>query len=142
VIVELGGGGDILERAVALVAIEGDAAEAEGEEIGVAVVVVVGGGGAEIVVAAGDAGFGGDVRELEIAVVAEERIGGFGAVGEGAAVGEEEIEAAVVVVVEDGDAAGCGGGKRLLNGLAGNEDGAQGGDRPVTGEGEEQQIKG
>jgi hypothetical protein len=60
-VVQLGGGGRVNKLAVALVAIEGDAAEAEGEEIGVAVVVVVGGGGAEVVVAAGEAGFGGDV---------------------------------------------------------------------------------
>ena len=102
--------GDVGEAAVAEVAVEGVALHAGDEDIGVAVVVEVADGDGRGIAFAGEARLGGDVGERHVAVIAKQAVIEFGAglaeAGNGGAIGEEDVGAAVVVVVENGDAAG------------------------------------
>ena len=75
------------------------AVEGSDEEIGEAVVVEVSGGGAHAVVGEFEAGLFGRICELAV-VVAEE----FVRAGGGVALEEQDVEVAVVVVVDERDA--------------------------------------
>lgn len=112
-------GGDVGEGSVAVVVVEVVAAEAGDVEVFVAVVVVVTDGYSHVVADALETGFLGDVFEGSVGLLMEEAVPGFGAgflgdgafgrrVGEGCAVGEEDVEAAIVVVVEESDAGAHG----------------------------------
>ena len=106
--VEAGRFGDVGEGAVAVVAIEDDAAEAGDDEVGAAVVVEVADGGAHGPAGIADAGFVGDVGEGAVVVVVVEGAAGFLAVeghGDAGRVGEVDVGVAVAVVVDEGDAA-------------------------------------
>ena len=100
--------GDVGERAVAVVVVQRAAAVRGDEDVGVAVVVVVGDGAAHAELrAAGDAGLVGDVGERAVAVVLVERVleRRLRLVEvAGAAVDHEDVDPAVVVVVEERDA--------------------------------------
>ena len=126
--------GHVLEAA-AVVAVEGLAVHAAHEQVGRAVVVVVPDRGRHAVAGAPQAGGIGHVGELHSAVVAEQPIEVAGSVlleaRDRRAIGEEDIGAAVAVVVEDGYPAGhrldqvlSGGGTVLVDevdsGLAGD----------------------
>ena len=125
-------GGDVGEGAVVIVAIEDGRGGVAGDvDVGPAVFVVVEGGDGEAVVAVGalDAGGLADVFEFSVAEIVEESVGGVGkaaraahdgdalphAAGAGArlggggevevdVVGDEDIEFAVTVVVDEGTA--------------------------------------
>jgi hypothetical protein len=91
-------------------------------EIGETVVVVVADGYADAVVAiagVGEAGFFGDVGEGAVGILAVEAVPVFGVlaveflglvhwIGQLAAVHQENVEEAVVVVIEEGDASAHG----------------------------------
>ena len=97
--------GDIGETAVAEVAIEDVALHAGDEDIGEAVVVEVADGDRHRIAFAGQPGLGGDVGKRQVAVVAKQAVvefrAGLAETGNGRAVGEEDVRAAVVVVVEN-----------------------------------------
>ena len=102
-------GRDVFEGAVAAVAVENVAAHAGDEQIGMAVVIVIGGCHAHAVTLSRDPGLGGDILENAIAAIAvkpipEARIG-FVEAGLRRAVGEENIQQAIAIVVEQRDAA-------------------------------------
>ena len=109
---DMGLDGDVGEGAVAIVVEELVVIDAGDVEVDESVVVVVSGGDAHGVAEAGEAGLRGDVGEGSVAVVVEEAVveGGIGFVERWdlGAVGEEEVEQTVVVVVEGGDSAGHG----------------------------------
>ena len=75
----------------------------------IAVVIEIADGDRRRIALAGQAGFGRDVGKRHVAVVAKQAIvefrAGLAETGNGRAVGEENVRAAVVVVVENGDAA-------------------------------------
>ena len=116
---DAGAGGDVAERPVAIVAIQRIAAEVGHVEIGEAVVVVVGCGGAHavgILRHARKPRFLGHIHERPISLLAEQpvpvlRVRLVGPpvvrhrIRELRAVREEDVEPAVVVVVEQRDAA-------------------------------------
>ena len=111
VVVEAGGFGDVGEGAVAVVAIEDDAAEAADEEVGEAVVVEVADGCAHRPAGIADAGFVGDVGEGAVVVVVVEGAAGFLAGerhGDAGGVGEVDVGLAIAVVVDEGYAAAHG----------------------------------
>ena len=101
--------GDVLEASVAEVPVQRRLTDARHEQVGVAVVVVVGHGRAHRVAPTLQACRRSRVLEPETAEVAiepvVERGVGLGTRGRGVAVGEEEIDPAVAVVVERGQAA-------------------------------------
>ena len=104
--------GHVGEGAVSVVAIEPVAMDAADKEVLVAVVVVVADGGGCVVAAAGQAGLLRDIRKMALAIVGKQPVGVLGRgllqrsdIG---AVGEEDVQVAVVVVVEDRDPAGHG----------------------------------
>ena len=109
---EAGCAGYVLEGAVAAIVEQGVAVDAGDEQVGEAVVVIVARGDADVVACAAHSGFVGDVLEGPVVAVAVEAIAIlraglferwlFGAVG------EIDVGIAVVIVVEDGDAAGHG----------------------------------
>lgn len=86
--------------------------DAGDEDIREAIVIVVTDGDTDVEAFAGETGFGGDVGEVAFAVIREQTVGVLGGrLFEGSdigAVGEEDVEIAVVVEVEDGDATGHG----------------------------------
>ena len=107
---ETGGEGGVGEGAVGIVAVEGCGVVGEVglEEVDAAVSVVVGGGGAHAgllaaVFVEGDSGFGSDVGEGAVFVVAIED-------GGGGVAGDVKIWPSVVVVVEGGDGEAVVGG--------------------------------
>jgi len=112
---------DVLEGAVAFVVVEPVAVHAGDENVLEAVVVVVADGDSVVEAGAGEARAFGDVFEVAVAVVLEEAVGVFrGGLlqrSDVGAVGEEDVEMAVVVVVEDGHAAGHGLRRVALGGL-------------------------
>ena len=103
---------DVGEGAVVVVAIEAIFAEVRDVDVWPAVVVEVADDGAEAPALVGDAGFFGDVGEGAVVIVVEEggvrggRFAVFG--GEGGAADKVDVEPAVVVVVEEGDAGADG----------------------------------
>ena len=103
--------GDIGEAAVAVVAIESDAAEAGDEQVRLAVVVVVADCCAHGPARIADARFVGDVGEGSVVVVMKERAPGFLA-GEchfhAWSVGEVDVGVTVTIVVDKGYAAAHG----------------------------------
>src|SRR5579859_4914560 len=125
--------GDILEFAVAQVAIESAAGVAGNEEVELAIVVVVGDGHAHAPALAGQASFPGDVAEGAVGFL---MIQGDHGVAAGAqafdrgAVDNDDVQAAIVVAIEKAYAAAGGvddiarfGGGNVLHGdteLAGN----------------------
>src|SRR5262249_42320385 len=113
------------ERSVAVVAVEDLVAVVGDEQIGVAVVVVVAGADALAPAAAGDAGLRGDVGERAVAVVPIEMAHWCGVVRrrQAGAVDEKDVRPAVVVVVEDRDAA-AGRLEDVLLGALAADDGA------------------
>ena len=131
--------GHVGEGAVAVVVVERVAMNAADEDVLVAVVVVVANGHAGIVAGAREARFLGDVLEGAVAVVVKQAVGVFRRsllkgldIG---AVGEEDIQLAVVVVVEDGDAAGHRLGRVALRGFAAIQREGNGTERKMDGRG-------
>ena len=114
--------GDIGERAVPVVVIERVVINAADEDIFVAVVVVVANGDAGIVTSSREARLRRDVSEVAGAVVLEQAVRVFRRVlhqrVDVGAVGEIQIELAVVVVIEDGDATLHGFGRMTVWRLA------------------------
>ncbi len=125
--------GDVGERPVTLVAQQHVAAEEGQVDVGPAVVVVVADRDALSPPAAGDAGGDGHVGERPVAVVPVERAARALAVRESRqrrSVGEEQVEPAVAVVIEEGDARARGFedvGARVLAAVGGPESEARGG---------------
>ncbi len=79
------------------------------EDVFVAVVIVVADGDAVEIAGASEAGVGGDVGEGAVAIVAVEAIGGVGEwVAEAGAREDENVEPAIVIVIDKRAAAGHG----------------------------------
>ena len=98
------GAGDVGEDSVAAVVVQHVRAEVRDVEIDPAVVVVVAGAGAHAVLAMLDAGPGRDVLERAVAAVpvqAVPRLLRDRRIGERSAVDQEDVDPAVVVVVEE-----------------------------------------
>ena len=96
--------GDIGEDAVAAVAIQHVRAEVRDVEIDPAVVVVVARAGAHAVVAMSNAGLLGDVVERAVAAISEQAVPCLPRdrrIGHRSAVDQEDVDPAVVVVVEE-----------------------------------------
>ena len=118
---EAGGGGDVREAALAVVAQQGVAdaavgsqpAAAQDEDVGIAVVVVVGVHHVEAAQLTVEAGFPGTVDEAALAVVVEEAQGRAGIDG-----GSDHVEVAVAIEVVHQGAAG--GVKDLQAGMVGD----------------------
>ena len=94
---------DIGEGAIAVVVVEDVLAPVGDEQIVVAVVVVVADADALSPAGVDESGFGGDVGEGAVAIVFEEMVGGLlsgGKAFEARAVDEEDVQPAVVVVVD------------------------------------------
>ena len=112
---------DIGEGAVAVVVIQRVAIDAGDKDVFISVVVVIADGDADVVAGSGQAGFFGDVGEVALAVVFEEAVVVLRRILlqslDVGAVGEEDVELAVVVVVEDSHAAGHGFGRVALGRL-------------------------
>src|SRR5262249_6857516 len=106
--------GDVSERSVAPIAIERNAVETADQQVGMAVVIIVANSRADIVIGATETGALSDVFEVHAAGVTEQPVGGLLARGQRASVGEEQVELAVAVVIENGDPSRRGGGKGLL----------------------------
>ena len=101
--------GDVGERAVAVVAVEDVLAPVGDEEIVEAVVVVVADGDRRRPAGARQAGLRGHVGERAVAIVLVQAVGRAGGRAfEARAAEDEDIQPAVVVVVEEGDAAADG----------------------------------
>ena len=102
-------GGDILERAVAAIVVQNVAVHAGHEDIRMAVVIVIGYRDSHGVAFARHAGFFRNVGKRAVAIVAEQAVGKFRAAlfqrRHLRAVGEENVHAAVVVVIQRGHAA-------------------------------------
>src|SRR5579864_1872171 len=111
-LVESGFRRHIGEGAVAIVVVERVAVDASDENIFVAVVVVIADRNAGVVARAGQSGLCGDVGEVTLAVVFEEAVVVLGRIFlerlQVRAVSEEDVELAVVVVIENGYASGHG----------------------------------
>ena len=96
--------GDVREAAVAGVAVERVRTDVRDVQIDPAVVVVVAGARAHAVVAMPDAGLRGHVVERAVAAVAEQtvpRLSRDRRIGQRTAVDQEDVDPAVVVVVEE-----------------------------------------
>src|SRR5271170_2987589 len=123
-------GGYIREGAVAIVVVERVLAVVGDEQVGIAIVVVVTDRHAHSVVArscAGESGGLGDVGEAAILVLAIEAVpvtrigpveilGRFRRVGYATTVDQEDVEQTIVVVIEEGYAAGHGLDEIFLRG--------------------------
>ena len=146
---------DIGEGAVSVVVIEVVAVDAADKEILVAVVVVVADGRGDVVAVAGQSRLFRNVREMALAIIGKQTVRVFGRgllqrsdIG---AVGEEDVQVAVVVVVEDRDPASHGfrrmalrrlaGVEREIDGLIDKVDGRFGGRGPPQGRAEERGQK-
>ena len=115
---EVDGGGERSEFAFARIDVDGCAGLAAGEdEIDGAIVVEIAGGEASAGGVEVESGFGGDVGEGAVAVVAPENIvrGLLRGARGGGLHGDVEVEVAVVIVVDEGEADAAG--------LAANADG-------------------
>ncbi len=115
-------GGDFGERAVAIVVKKLVARDVGEKNVGVAVIVVIANGDTHAVACAGDACFFGHVSERAVVVVVEEAIPvcgrGLFERGNLGTVNAVDIEEAVVVVVEQGDAGNHGFRLVLVGGSA------------------------
>ena len=102
----------IFEGAIAAIAIQNVTAHSRHEQIGMTVVIVVGGGDSHAITIAGQAGPSCHIFEHAISAIAVEAIPVTGVIlgeaGLGRAVGQEDVEQTVAIVVEEGDAAGHG----------------------------------
>src|SRR5579863_6443361 len=111
-LIEAGLFGDVGEGAVAVVVEENVAAPESAKDVVPAVIVVVADADAGLPATAADAGFLGDLSDCAITVVLVEMGGGLFSgrpvFVDAVAVGEIDVEPAVVVVVEEGDAAAFG----------------------------------
>ena len=102
--------GDVGESAIAVVAIEDVLAVIRDEDVFVAVIVVIADGDGLGPAGADEAGFFRHVTECAVAIVFVEAIGDAGrncGCIEAAAVEDQDVEPAVVIVIEEGDAAAC-----------------------------------
>src|SRR6266581_4930631 len=127
VIVDAGLDGDVFELAVAETMIKGTAAEAGDEEIELAVIIVIGDGYAHAPTAAGEARFLGDVLESAVALLViegDERVAAGAVSLDGGTVDEDDVEAAVVVAIEEADAA-AGGVNDIVGFGSGDVDGRE-----------------
>jgi hypothetical protein len=100
---------DVGEGSIAVVVVQRAVMHAADEDVFVTVVIVIANRDARVVTRAGQTRRFGHVREMAVAIVAEQAIeilrrGLLQAANVGA-VGEEDIQLAVVVVIEDRDAA-------------------------------------
>src|ERR1035441_4719153 len=92
--------------------VERVAVHAADEDVLVAVVIVISNGHADIVAGAGQTGGGRHILEMSLSVIAEKAIGVSGScllqATDIGAVGEEDVERAIIVIVEYGDTPGHG----------------------------------
>src|SRR5207302_1360110 len=103
--------GDVLELAVSETAVKGAAAESGDEQVELAVVVVIGDGHTHSPATTGEASFLGDVLESAVgflAVESDERIAAGAEALDGGPVDEHDVEAAVIIAIEQTDAAADG----------------------------------
>ena len=99
--------GDVFELAVAEAVIERAAAEAGDEEIKLAVVVVIGDGNTHAPAAAGEASLLGDVLKGAVGLLvikSDQRVAAGAIALDGGAVDKHDVEAAIVVAIEEADA--------------------------------------
>ncbi len=121
--------GDVFKFTVAQIAIEGVAAEAGDEEIKLAVIIVIGDGYAHAPTAAGEARFLGDVLESAVrplVIEGDEWVAAGAETLDGGAVDEDDVEAAVVIAIEEADADATAGGVNDIVGFgSGDVDGRE-----------------
>ena len=132
--VETSFGGDVRERAVAIVVVERVAVNATDKQVGPAVIVVVGDGYGDVKARAEETGFFRHVGKHAVAVVSVKTVRELrGILFESldiGAVGEKDIGTAILVVVKNRHATGHGGGSvRALQGLVGLDAEGQGCER-------------
>src|SRR5579864_5065967 len=108
--VETGPGGDVGKRSVAVVVIQRVAIDACYENVLIPVIVVVSDRDAGVIACPFEASLFRDVGEVSFAIVLEEAVVVLGRIFfqrlEVSAVGEKDIELAVIVVIEDSDTSG------------------------------------
>ena len=105
--------------------IQGVSVDAGYKNVFVAVVIVVADGHSDVITRTGEPGFFGYVLEVAVAIVFKETIRVLrGTLAKGldvGAVGEENIQLAIIVVVKNGDPAGHGLGRVTLRSFVGFE---------------------
>ena len=107
--IEIGLRGHVGEGAISIVVVERVVVQTGDKQIRMTVVVVVGDGDAVVIAGSGQSGSIGNIGEGALPIVAEEAIPVFARVfpqgGDVCPIGEEDVGAAVAVVVEDRDTA-------------------------------------